>query len=83
MSAESKDQNLRAPSPDPAPGFSEAMQELESILQRIDDDRIDIDQLAGELRRANELLDLCRGKIRKAEVEVNQIVQRLDDSNEP
>ena len=63
------------------PSFSVAMEELESILERIDGDGIDIDQLAGELQRATELLELCRGKIRKAEVEVHQIVQQLEDSS--
>ncbi len=63
------------------PSFSVAMQELESILERIDSDGTDIDQLATELRRATELLELCRGKIRKAEVEVNQIVQQLEESS--
>ena len=63
------------------PSFSLAMQELESILERIDGDEIDIDQLAGELQRATELLELCRGKIRKAEVEVHQIVQQLEDAS--
>ncbi|MEM7583375.1 MAG: exodeoxyribonuclease VII small subunit [Acidobacteriota bacterium] len=62
------------------PSFGVAMQELEAILQRIDSDGIDIDQLADELRRATELLELCRGKIRTAEIEVNQIVQQLEDS---
>jgi exodeoxyribonuclease VII small subunit len=60
------------------PSFGVAIQELEAILQRIDNDAIDIDRLADELRRAAELLELCRGKIRKAEVEVAQIVQKLD-----
>jgi exodeoxyribonuclease VII small subunit len=58
--------------------FSVAIQELEAILQRIDNDAVDIDGLAAELRRATELLELCREKIRKAEVEVGQIVQRLE-----
>lgn len=58
--------------------FTEAMQELEAILNRIDSDTVDIDKLAMELRRATELLELCRGKIKKAEVEVAQIVQKLD-----
>jgi exodeoxyribonuclease VII small subunit len=62
--------------------FSKALQELEAILQRIDNDSIDIDALAGELRRATDLLEICRGKIRKAEVEVNQIVQRLEGPGE-
>ncbi len=60
--------------------FTHALQELEAILQRIDSDGIDIDALAGELRRATDLLELCRGKIRRAEVEVSQIVQRLEGS---
>lgn len=58
--------------------FSVAIQELEAILQRIDNDAVDIDGLADELKRATELLELCRGKIRKAEVEVGQIVQKLE-----
>lgn len=61
------------------PTFTEALQELESILERIDNDDTDIDQLGDELRRATELLELCRGKIRKAELEVSQIVDRLGD----
>ena len=59
--------------------FREAMDELEGILERIEGEEIDIDQLAEELRRAAQLLDLCRGKIRKAEVEVTQIVQSLEE----
>jgi len=65
-----------------APSFSAAMEELEAILERIDQDETDIDRLAGELRRAAELLELCRGKIRKAEVEVSQIVQQLGEGGE-
>jgi exodeoxyribonuclease VII small subunit len=59
--------------------FREAMDELEGILERIEGEEIDIDRLAEELRRAAQLLDLCRGKIRKAEVEVTQIVQSLEE----
>ena len=64
-----------------SPGFSVAMQELESILERIDSDGIDIDLLATELRRATELLEICRGKIRKADAEVSQIVKQLEASS--
>ncbi len=65
---------------DPAetPSFRVAMEELEAILEKIESEEIDVDELAAELRRATELLELCRGKIRKAEVEVTQIVQSLE-----
>ena len=59
------------------PAFAEAMAELEGILSRIETEETDIDALATELRRAAQLLEVCRAKIRKAEVEVTQIVQRL------
>ena len=64
------------------PSFRDAMDELEGILERIEGEEIDIDRLAEELRRAAQLLDLCRGKIRKAEVEVTQIVQSLEAGEE-
>ncbi|MXX62265.1 MAG: exodeoxyribonuclease VII small subunit [Holophagales bacterium] len=59
--------------------FSEAMEELESVLRRIDGDEIDVDQLGHELGRAAQLLEICRKKIRRAEVEVRQIVEQIEE----
>lgn len=59
-------------------GFNEAMEELEEILRSIESEEVDVDQLAEGLQRAAQLLEVCRGKIRRAEVEVRQIVQRLE-----
>ena len=64
------------------PSFRAAMDELEGILERIEGEEVDIDRLAEELRRAAWLLELCRGKIRKAEVEVTQIVQSLEQDED-
>lgn len=62
------------------PRFGEALEELEKILRRIEAEQVDIDELADELRRAATLLEVCRGKIRKAEVEVEQIVRSLEEA---
>jgi exodeoxyribonuclease VII small subunit len=78
----SEEMKRDVPTPDEAPGFRDSIQELESILERIEGEEIDIDRLAEELRRATYLLELCRGKIRKAEVEVTQIVQSLEERTE-
>ncbi len=59
-------------------GFNEAMEELEEILRSIESEEVDVDRLAEGLQRAAQLLEICRGKIRRAEVEVRQIVQRLE-----
>jgi exodeoxyribonuclease VII small subunit len=72
-----------APPEAPAPTFRKALDELEEILARIEGDETDIDQLGDELRRAAHLLEVCRGKIRKAEVEVTQIVQSLEEKPGP
>ena len=58
--------------------FSASMEELTEIVQRIEDDQTDIDGLAAALHRASQLLEFCRGKIRKVDLEVSQIVQQLD-----
>jgi exodeoxyribonuclease VII small subunit len=66
------------PSAAEAIGFTAAIRELEEILAGIEGEEVDLDRLADELRRASELLELCRTKIRKAELEVSQIVQKLE-----
>ena len=63
------------------PSFSAAMEELEAVLRRIEGEEIDIDQLAAELGRAATLLEVCRGKIRRAEVEVRQIVEQIEQES--
>jgi exodeoxyribonuclease VII small subunit len=62
--------------------FGEAIEELESILRRVESEEIDIDDLADELKNAARLLEVCREKIRKAELEVTQIVQALDEDDD-
>ena len=63
-------------------GFSAAMSELEEILRRVESDEVDIDGLATELTRAAQLLELCRERVKKAEVEIEQIVDRLGDDDD-
>jgi exodeoxyribonuclease VII small subunit len=73
MTAKKKQTDLR---------FGEAIEELEGILRRVESEEIDIDDLAEELKNAAQLLEVCRGKIRQAELEVTQIVQALDEDDE-
>ena len=60
--------------------FSQAMERLEGILRRIEEEEVDIDELGVRLEEASKLIELCRAKIRKADVEVTQIVQALEES---
>lgn len=59
------------------PSFRQAIDELEAILRRIEDEEVDIDRLAAEVARAGELADVCRAKLRRAELQVTEVVQKL------
>ena len=58
-------------------GYAAALAELETILAEIEDDAVDVDVLATRVRRAAELLRICRDRITAARDEVDQIVADL------
>jgi exodeoxyribonuclease VII small subunit len=60
-----------------APSFGEALAEVEAILARLEQDEIDVDELSGEVKRAVVLVDLCREKLRRTELEVQDFTARL------
>lgn len=62
-------------------GYGDALAELERILEDIEDDAVDVDVLATKVRRAAELLRVCRDRIASARIEVTQIVADLDPSS--
>ena len=67
---------------DPELGYSEALEELESILVDLDDDELDVDALATKVERAAALVRLCRARISGARMQVDEIVAGLDDEDD-
>jgi exodeoxyribonuclease VII small subunit len=68
-------------SPDPSLdgiGYADAVAELEEILEQLDGDEIDVDHLAAQVRRASQLIALCRSRLSAARMEVTRIVADLD-----
>ena len=62
-----------------AVGYADAMSELEQILDELESDQLDVDVLADRVRRASELLTLCRDRISRAQADVDKIVADLDE----
>lgn len=60
-------------------GYADAMHELESILEELEGDELDVDVLADRVRRASELIKLCRGRITRAQDDVARIVADLEE----
>ena len=65
-------------SSDDDPGYAEAAAELEAILAQLEGDDIDVDVLADRVRRASELIGICRRRITHARTEVERVVAELE-----
>lgn len=57
--------------------FNEAVKEIDKILKEIESGDLDIDKLAGEVKRASELIRQCQKKLRTTEEEINNIFKDL------
>ena len=57
--------------------YKEAMQQLQSIVRRVESSEVDVDELADSVRRANALILACRQKLRSAESEVGKALGDL------
>ncbi|CAN5607392.1 MAG: exodeoxyribonuclease VII small subunit [Acidimicrobiia bacterium] len=55
-------------------GYADALAELDVILRELDGDDVDVDRLADRVERAQVLITLCRERIVKAQVRVNEIM---------
>jgi len=71
--------NDREPGNGEAIGYADAMAELEVILEELEGDDLDVDVLAERVRRASELIKLCRGRITRAQDDVARIVADLEE----
>ncbi len=60
--------------------YSEALKELNEILAGLESEAIDVDELAVQVKRAVELIKLCRDRIDETELEIKKIV---DDFEKP
>ncbi len=71
-----------ATSPDEI-GYADAVTELDDILDKLDDDGIDIDVLSELVERAAYLITICRGRISAAQQRVAGIVETLETDGPP
>ena len=54
--------------------YNKAMKRLEEILEKIENEEIDVDELSEKVKEAVDLIKMCRDKIKKAELEVKEVV---------
>ncbi len=54
--------------------YEAAMAELQAIVSKMENDELDIDQLSEQLKRAQELIKLCKDKLTKTDEEIKKIL---------
>ena len=53
--------------------YTEAMAEIEKIMTKLRGENIDIDPLTAEVKRASELIEMCKQRLRTTEEEVRKL----------
>ena len=57
--------------------YEQAFNELQTIVRRMENDELDIDQMTEQLKRAKTLLKFCKDKLTRTDEEIKKI---LDES---
>lgn len=62
--------------------YSAAIHELEAIVSEIENADIGVDELSEKVKRASELIKICKDKLYKTEEEVSAVLKEIESSKE-
>lgn len=60
------------------PNYNDAFMELQNIIAEIESDQISVDELSDKVKRAVELIQLCKTKLTSTEESVTEILMKLE-----
>lgn len=58
--------------------YKEAVTEIEDILEKLENDELDIDELAIKVKRVAVLLKYCKEKLTNTDKEIQSIIEDLE-----
>lgn len=61
-----------------SPNYKEAFDELQEIVTEIEQGEISVDELSEKVKRASQLILVCKKKLTTTEEDVNKILRELD-----
>lgn len=61
--------------------YTAAFEELQQIVADIEDGEISVDELSTKVKRATELIKICKEKLTSTEGDVQQILKELEEGN--
>jgi exodeoxyribonuclease VII small subunit len=59
--------------------YVEAFEELKTIVSEIEQGEISVDQLSEKVKRATQLIKICKAKLTATEEDVNKILKELEN----
>ncbi len=59
--------------------YKEAFKELQDIADSLENGDLEVDMLAGKIKRASELVKFCKEKLRSIENEVNSEIKKSEE----
>jgi exodeoxyribonuclease VII small subunit len=60
------------------PAYKDAIEEIESIVNEIENETVDVDVLTEKVKRAAFLIKYCKGKLKKTDDEVKKVLKDFD-----
>ena len=58
--------------------YAEAIKQIEEILKNIESEELDVDELGEKVRKAADLLKLCKSKLHDTEEEIKKILDEME-----
>lgn len=62
--------------------YEDAFNELQTIVSSIESGEINVDELSEKIKRASELISLCKAKLTSSEAEVDKLLSKLEVEKE-
>ena len=56
--------------------YEEAVRQLEAIVNKMENGELDIDSMAAQLKQAQELVKLCKQKLKRTDNEIQKLLQK-------
>jgi len=62
--------------------YQDALTELQAIIESMESGKIPVDQLSAKVKRASELIKVCKRILSTAEEDVSQILKELESMDQ-
>ncbi|AUI54527.1 MULTISPECIES: exodeoxyribonuclease VII small subunit [Prevotella] len=56
--------------------YEEAVRQLEKIVDKMESGELDIDSMAAQLKKAQELVKLCKDKLKRTDADIQKLLEK-------